>query len=160
MQELQEMWVSSVSWEDSLEEKMATHSSIFTWRIPRTEEPDGIQSMGSQRVWHNWMNRSRRRRNKHLLLSGNYFRNITVNKVFGLRELALDRHAWGVEEQFLLLLFSCPVVSEEQRNRKKKKQTCHQTVYHLSHLGNPCLMLENNKCDRAEESQRRKISIW
>ena len=67
------------------------------------------------------MNRSRRRRNKHLLLSGNYFRNITVNKVFGLRELALDRHAWGVEEQFLLLLFSCPVVSEEQRNRKKKK---------------------------------------
>ena len=68
------------------------------------------------------MNRSRRRRNKHILLSGNYFRNITVTKVFVLRELALGRHACGVEEQFLLLLFSCPVVSEEQMNRKKKKK--------------------------------------
>ena len=36
----------------SLEEKMATHSSILAWRIPRTEEPGGLQSMGSQRVRH------------------------------------------------------------------------------------------------------------
>ena len=38
------MWVQALGWEDSLEEKMATHSSILTWRIPWTEEPGGLQS--------------------------------------------------------------------------------------------------------------------
>ena len=38
--------------EDPLEEEMATHSSILVWRIPWTEEPGGLQSMGSQRVGH------------------------------------------------------------------------------------------------------------
>ena len=40
----------SLGWEDSLEEEMATRSSILAWRIPWTEEPGGLQSMGSQRV--------------------------------------------------------------------------------------------------------------
>ena len=40
--------------EDPLEEDMAIHSSILAWRIPRTEEPGGLQSMGSQRVGHDW----------------------------------------------------------------------------------------------------------
>ena len=39
-------------WEDPLEEGMATHSSIFAWRIPWTEEPSSLQSMGLQRVGH------------------------------------------------------------------------------------------------------------
>jgi len=39
-------------WENPLEEGMATHSSILAWRIPWTEEPGGVQSMGSQRVAH------------------------------------------------------------------------------------------------------------
>ena len=47
------MWVRSLGWEDLLEEGMATHSSILTWRIPRTEEPGGLQSMGLQRVGQN-----------------------------------------------------------------------------------------------------------
>ena len=42
----------SLGWEDLLEKEMATHSSILAWRIPRTEEPGGLQSMGSQRVGH------------------------------------------------------------------------------------------------------------
>ena len=49
------MWktqVRSLGWEDPLEEGMATHSSILAWRIPWTEEPGGLQSMGSQRVRH------------------------------------------------------------------------------------------------------------
>ena len=50
MQEIQEMWVQSLSEEDPLEEEMATHSSILAWKIPWTEEPGGLQSMGSQRV--------------------------------------------------------------------------------------------------------------
>ena len=46
------MRVQSLGQEDSLEEEMATRSSVLTWRIPRTEEPGGLQSMGSQRVRH------------------------------------------------------------------------------------------------------------
>ena len=44
------MWVPSLGGEDPLEEGMATHSSILAWRIPRTEEPGRLQSMGLQRV--------------------------------------------------------------------------------------------------------------
>ena len=47
-----EAWVQSLGWEDPLEEGMETHSSILAWRIPRTEEPGGLQSMGSQRFGH------------------------------------------------------------------------------------------------------------
>ena len=48
--EMQEMKVRSLGQEDPLEEEMATHSRILAWRIPWTEEPGGLQSMGSQRV--------------------------------------------------------------------------------------------------------------
>ena len=54
MQGTQEMQVRYLGWEDPLEEGMATLSSIRAWRTPRTEEPDGLQSMGLQRVKHNW----------------------------------------------------------------------------------------------------------
>ena len=49
---VQEPWVRSLGQEDPLEKGMATHSSILAWRIPRTEEPGGLQSMWSQRVGH------------------------------------------------------------------------------------------------------------
>ena len=45
-----ETWVQSLGWEDSLEKEMATHSSILAWRIPRTEEPGGWQSMELQEL--------------------------------------------------------------------------------------------------------------
>ena len=47
MQETKETQVQSVGWEDPLEEEMATHSSILAWEVSRTEEPGGLQSMGS-----------------------------------------------------------------------------------------------------------------
>ena len=49
---MQETWVPSLGREDPLKKGMATHSSILAWRIPWTEEPGGLQSMGSQRVRH------------------------------------------------------------------------------------------------------------
>ena len=52
MQETQEMWVRSLGQQNPLEEEMATHSSILAWKIPWTEEPDELQSMGLQRVGH------------------------------------------------------------------------------------------------------------
>ena len=47
---MQETWVQSMGGEDPLEKGMATHSSILAWEIPQTEEPGGLQSMGSQRI--------------------------------------------------------------------------------------------------------------
>ena len=51
---LQETWVRCLDWEDPLEKGTATHSSILAWRIPWTEETGRLQTMGSQRVGHNW----------------------------------------------------------------------------------------------------------
>ena len=51
---MQETWIRSLGWEDSLEKGMATHSSILAWKIPWAEEPGGLQSMGLQRVRHDW----------------------------------------------------------------------------------------------------------
>ena len=47
---IQETWVRSLGWEDPLEKGTTTHSSILAWRIPWTEEPGGLLSMGSQRT--------------------------------------------------------------------------------------------------------------
>ena len=54
MQEMQETWVQSLGWEDPLEEEMATHSNVLACKIPWTEEPGSLQSMGSQSVGHDW----------------------------------------------------------------------------------------------------------
>ena len=50
---MQETQVQSLGWEDPQEKEMAIHSSILAWKIPRTEEPGKLQSMGSQRIRHN-----------------------------------------------------------------------------------------------------------
>ena len=49
---MQETWVQSLVWEDPLEKGMATHSNFLAWRIPWTEQPGGLLSMGLQRVGH------------------------------------------------------------------------------------------------------------
>ena len=54
MQEMQETCVWSLGWKDSLGKEVATYSSLLTWRIPWTEEPGRLQSMGSQRAGHDW----------------------------------------------------------------------------------------------------------
>ena len=49
---VQEIWVRSLDWEDPLEKEIATRASILAWKISWTQEPGGLQSMGSQRVGH------------------------------------------------------------------------------------------------------------
>ena len=49
---MQETWVQSLGWEESLEKGMVTHSSVLAWRILWTEEPGRLESMGSQTVEH------------------------------------------------------------------------------------------------------------
>ena len=61
----QETRVQSLGWEDPLEEEMATHSSSLAWRIPWTEEPGVLQSMGSQRVGHDWLTNTRTHARTH-----------------------------------------------------------------------------------------------
>ena len=51
---VRETRVQSLGWEDPLEKEMATHSNTLAWKIPWTEEPGGLQSMGSQTVGHDW----------------------------------------------------------------------------------------------------------
>ena len=51
---MRENWVRSLGWEDPLEKEMTTHSSTLAWKIPWTKKPGRLQSMGSQRVGHNW----------------------------------------------------------------------------------------------------------
>ena len=51
---MQETRVRSLGWENPLEKEMATHSSTLAWKIPWIEEPGGLQSMGLQRVGHDW----------------------------------------------------------------------------------------------------------
>ena len=52
MPAIQETWVQFLGWEDPLEKGTAAHTIILAWKIPGTEEPGGLQSMGSQRVGH------------------------------------------------------------------------------------------------------------
>ena len=47
---MRETWVQSLGQEDPLEKEMGTHSSILAWRVPRTEEPGGLQSMGHRKL--------------------------------------------------------------------------------------------------------------
>ena len=56
MQKMEETQVQALHWEDPLEKEMETHSRIFAWRTPGTEEPGGLQSMGPQRVGKEWRN--------------------------------------------------------------------------------------------------------
>ena len=56
---MQDMLVQSLGQEDPLEQEMVTYSSIRAWRIPWTEEPGGLQSMGSQRIGHDMTERLR-----------------------------------------------------------------------------------------------------
>ena len=55
MQEMQETEVQSLGWEDPPEEEMAIHTAIVVWKIPWTEEPSVLQSMGSHRTGHDWV---------------------------------------------------------------------------------------------------------
>ena len=52
---MRETWFRSLNWEDAMKKGMATHSSILAWKIPWTEEPGGLQPMGSQRVRQDWV---------------------------------------------------------------------------------------------------------
>ena len=65
--------VQSLDWEDPLEEEMATHSSVPAWKIPWTEEPGGLYSMGLQRVRYDWAIKQARGEHQHVPLSPSWY---------------------------------------------------------------------------------------
>ena len=64
---LRKNWVQSLGWEDPLEEGMATHSGILAWKIPRAEEPGGLQSMALQRIRHDWVTKHSMACDRHIM---------------------------------------------------------------------------------------------
>ena len=96
MQEVQEMWVWFLGWEDSLEEEMATHSNILAWEIPGTEEPAWLQCMGSQRVWHDWLTtHTRTHTHTHTHTHGKRYDCESQQCTTSIAGLCLDRDAWA-----------------------------------------------------------------
>ena len=94
---MQETWVWSLGQEDSLKKKMATHSSILAWKIPWTEEPDGLQSTGSQRVGHDWET------SLHFTKSNDWYR---VGKALGWWRQRLRHHTlWRLQGSIFSCLF-------------------------------------------------------
>ena len=67
----QETGVQSLGWEDPLEKEMATHSCILVWEIPWTEEPGGLQSVGSKKSWHERVSKQRTEVEKKISLLRN-----------------------------------------------------------------------------------------
>ena len=72
---MQEMQVWSPCWEDILEKKMSTHSGILAWNISWTEEPGRLQSMGSQRVLHDWATKQQQQQSYYQLHVNNHITN-------------------------------------------------------------------------------------
>ena len=84
-----------MGWEDPLEEGMATHSSILAWRVPGTEEPGGLQSIGSQRIGRHWRDWARMRSlfaidGMVVFLPGSYIETLTPH------EMVLGYGAFGI----------------------------------------------------------------
>ena len=96
---MQETWVQSPGWEDPLENRMAIHSSILAWRIPRTEEPGGLQSMGLQRVGYDWAT------NTHTL--GDFYKSGSSNMSLTPSLLHFLKHLVGQGKTHLLRQFWC-----------------------------------------------------
>ena len=88
------MWetrVQSLGQEDLLEEEMATHSSILAWKIPWMEKPGRLQSMGSQRVWHDWVTLL----TTYLKLSRNEWESTRLYFLFFFAALSRAMHQFG-----------------------------------------------------------------
>ena len=91
---IQETWVLSLGQEDPLEEGMATHSSIFAWRIYWTEEPGRLQFMGSERVGHDWSTNTSLQVNEKLHSDLIYFGYNTMYFGFLCVNLLLSLQIW------------------------------------------------------------------
>ena len=103
---MRETWIQSLGWGLELEKEMATHSSILTWKIPWTEEPDRLQSMGSQRVRHDWA-MSLHTIFRKLLFFFYYFKHIIWIKIVLLIQTQSPENYPNYSQHFQTVLFTC-----------------------------------------------------
>ena len=107
------MQVWSLGWADPLEEGMATHCSILAWKIPWTEEPGGLQSMGLQRVRHDWSELARMQWKKGIVNKWNKKKGILIklNEAIPIpststRILTLEQHRFELLRSTFIGIFS------------------------------------------------------
>ena len=81
---MRETWVQSLGWEDPLEEGMATHSSILSWRIPWAEEPGEVESIGLQGVGHNLVTEQQQQNFNKFLIFIKTDKNLTYRQAASL----------------------------------------------------------------------------
>ena len=149
MQETQETWVQSLSWDDPMEEGMASHSRILAWRIPWTEEPGGLQSIGSQRVRQDWsdcthMHTHGDKQNSVSVPSGNLSEGV-IQMLLNLWTTYRTVH-WTPEEAATALPYwwcSCPLLTSISRSVSAssyiKSTAVKQELWeHLSFTWNEC----------------------
>ena len=105
---MQELRVRSLGREDPLEEGMATHSSILAWRIPWTEEPGGLQPIGSQRVRHDWVSTHAR--------TPLHIRDLSI-LAFDIRKLVLEPIPCG----YCIMVINLPIQAFKCLKRKQSK---------------------------------------
>ena len=114
---MQELWVRSIGWEEPLEEGMATHSSILPWRIPWTEEPGGLQPVGSQRVRHDWVSTHAR--------TPLHIRDLSI-LAFDIRELVLE----PIPCRYCIMVINLPIQAFKCLKRTQNKLcVCVKYIY-------------------------------
>ena len=125
---MKDTWIWSPGWEDPLEKGTATHSSVLAWRIPQTEEPDGLQAMGLQGVRHDWAS------NTFLALtSHNLLLSLCNNRATMCTRTGWIQGKWGhgpehIEEWHCLMPFFQGVLLNIPR-----KGECRSLIYTAKH---------------------------
>ena len=104
----QETWLWSLGREDFLEKGMATHCSIFAWRIPWTGEPDGLQSMRLQTVRHNWVTNTS---HFHIWILLSHMRELKSSICSNMDGLRRYRAQWNKteKEKFYMISLICAI---------------------------------------------------
>ena len=113
---MQEMQVQSPGQEDPLQEGMATHSSILAWKIPQTEEPGGLWSMGSQKVRHDWCDKAHTHAYKN-----NYYKEL-LTWLWWLRSPMIC-HLQAEDPEELVMQFSLNPKAWNQRAKGSSSST-------------------------------------
>ena len=121
MQERQETRVWSLGWDDPLEEEMATHSSVLAWRIPRTKEPGGLQSMGSQRVRHDL---GTKQHQQHA------WQRCPLENTLGQLGMSHSGGSGGLCDMVLLFMFNLGLDLEPTVILTRLQNKCHCDVFH------------------------------
>ena len=120
---MQETWVRSLSWEDSLEKEMATHFSTLAWKIPWTEECGRLQSMGSQRVRQDWTTFTSLQKDYTYALKNKY-----LEKLCRYKHLDIPMTP---QRSDLALLLVCQNAVTSREKRKQKQSSCNQNAWLL-----------------------------